>query len=332
MTDLKQFRESMAPDLQMLNEHIAEALSSPNSLLNKIVTEYLSVKGKQIRPILVILSSRLFGADKKALPLNVIRAAASVEMLHNASLIHDDVVDQSPKRRGNPTVNNVWDNHIAVLVGDFFVSSALQEAMATGDIRIVGALARLGRLLSVGEMDQIFNARYHQLNEESYFRVISRKTASLFEACVEMGAYALGVASDDSRIENIRRFAELLGLCFQIRDDIFDYFDEGRVGKPTGYDLREGKVTLPLLHALITDTDRGRAEQMSALLDANELSDTDIHTLVEYAKALGGIDYAYQTMERLRAEAIPLLDVFPNCDDTRRSLAAIFDFVISRSY
>ncbi|MCF0219508.1 MAG: polyprenyl synthetase family protein [Muribaculaceae bacterium] len=332
MTDLKHFRESMAPELQALNRHIAEALSSSNSLLDKIVAEYLSVKGKQIRPILVILSARLFGADRMNLPLNVIRAAASVEMLHNASLIHDDVVDQSPRRRGNPTVNNLWDNQIAVLVGDFFVSSALQEAMMTDDIRIVGVIARLGRILSEGEMDQIFNAMSHQLTEEGYYRAIGRKTASLFEACVEMGAYAVGIGSDDERIAKIRRYAELLGLCFQIRDDVFDYFDDGRVGKPTGYDLREGKVSLPLLHAFATDTDAERKAAMKALIDNDHLSDADIATLIDYAKQLRGIEYAFETMQRLRDEAVTLLDAFSDSGDTKSAMRAIFDFIIARHY
>ena len=209
--------------------------------MDKVVKGYLQSKGKLIRPILVILTARLLGkvTDK------VIASAAAVELLHNASLIHDDVVDDSKLRRGKPTINSVWDNHVAVLTGDFFLSSALQQGLSTGDIRIVNSLTSLGRLLSLGEIDQIYNARYHCLDEKAYFKVISRKTASLFVSCVEMGGYAVGAS--DEQIEPMRRFAELLGLCFQIKDDIFDYYSDERIGKPTGNDLREGKITLPLL-------------------------------------------------------------------------------------
>ena len=173
MSNLEEIQHSISPELQLLHQRIADSLSSSNKLMNQVVEGYLQSKGKLIRPILVILTAKLFGSvnDK------VLASAAAVEMLHNASLIHDDVVDDSRTRRGRPTINNVWDNHIAVLVGDFFVSSALQQALSTGDIRITGVLANLGKLLSLGEIDQIYNARYHQLDEEAYFKVISRKTA-----------------------------------------------------------------------------------------------------------------------------------------------------------
>ncbi len=244
MSTLTEIQQLIAPELQALNELIAGTLDSPNELMNRIVDNYLRTKGKQIRPILVILSAKLLGEVNE----NVIRAAASVELLHNASLIHDDVVDETKMRRNTPTINGIWDNHIAVLVGDFFVSSSLQLAMKTGDIRIIDAIARLGRLLSIGELDQIYCARFHTLTEPAYMQTIERKTASLFMACVEMGGYAVGASDND--IRDISEFARLLGLCFQIKDDIFDYFEDKNIGKPTGNDLREGKITLPLLHVL----------------------------------------------------------------------------------
>ena len=162
------------------------SLESPNKLMNQVIEGYLKSKGKLIRPILVILTAKLFGQVNE----RVIASAASVEMLHNASLIHDDVVDESAERRSLPTINNVWGNHIAVLVGDFFVSNALQQGISTGDIRVVQVLANLGKLLSLGEVDQIYNARFHTLDEKAYFEIISRKTASLFVSCIKMGAYS----------------------------------------------------------------------------------------------------------------------------------------------
>lgn len=328
MNPLENIQATIAEPLDLLNARISEALMSSNALMNKVVEGYLKTKGKQIRPILVLLSARLLGGIND----DVIKAGAAVEMLHNASLIHDDVVDDTDRRRGLPTINSIWDNHIAVLVGDFFVSTALQQALSTGDIRIVNAIARLGKLLSLGEIDQIYNARFHRLTEEAYFEVISRKTASLFVACVEMGAYAVGLKEDDPRLVALRGFAEALGRCFQIKDDIFDYFDDPRIGKPTGNDLREGKVTLPLLYAL-SQTEHPRIGAMSDLCAKEELDNDGIATLIEFAKEVGGIEYAYSVMERLRDEAVSgLTAVIPADDESVKAFVSIFDYIIHRDY
>lgn len=322
MSSIKEIQQLIAPELQALNRLIASTLDSPNELMNRIVDNYLRTKGKQIRPILVILSAKLLGEVNE----NVIRAAASVELLHNASLIHDDVVDETKMRRNTPTINGIWDNHIAVLVGDFFVSSSLQLAMKTGDIRIIDAIARLGRLLSIGELDQIYCARFHTLTEPAYMQTIERKTASLFMACVEMGGYAVGASDND--IRDISEFARLLGLCFQIKDDIFDYFEDKNIGKPTGNDLREGKITLPLLHVLETDASPLRDEMLS-LSRQEELSTDEINRLICYARENGGIDYAYDKMADLRAQAAPILDRLDNKTVTSR-LSDILDYTIHR--
>lgn len=200
--------------------------------------------------------------------------------------------------------------------------------MQTGDIRIVRSISDLGRLLSIGELDEIYNARYTHLDEETYFKIIYRKTASLFVSCVEVGAYAVGV--DDGRLEALREFARLLGLCFQIKDDIFDYFSDEKVGKPTGNDLREGKVTLPLLHAL-RQTSRPENDRMVALAKSDTLSADEIRDLIDYAKACGGIEYAYLTMQRLRDEAVALLDIFPP-SDIRSAFISLIDFIITREH
>lgn len=324
MTTIDDIRLMLEPELQLLSEQLESSLMSSNQLMNRVVEEYLKSKGKLIRPILVILTSKLFGEVNS----NVIVSAAAVELLHNASLIHDDVVDNSSLRRGKPTVNSVWDNHIAVLVGDFFVSSALQQALSTNDIRIVGSLAMLGKLLSIGEIDQIYNARYHKLSEEAYFEVISRKTASLFVSCVEIGGYAVGAGSE--KLEAIREYARLLGLCFQIKDDVFDYFhDEDVVGKPTGNDLREGKVTLPLLYALEHCSGQ-ECVSMWDLTRKENLSEDEIAALIEFAKREGGIEYSYKVMEDLRTKAFEELDKLPQCEATD-AFRSIFSYVISRN-
>lgn len=294
--------------------------------MNKVVATYLEKKGKQIRPMMVILSARLLGDVND----NVIKGAVAVELLHNASLIHDDVVDDTRVRRDALTINGLWDNHLAVLIGDFFLSNSLILASETGDIRIVESIASLGRLLSIGELDEIYNARYNHLDEEVYFNIIYRKTASLFISCAEVGAAAAG-ETDPRRLEALREFARLLGLCFQIKDDIFDYFPDGEIGKPTGNDLREGKITLPLLHVLETGSGEEHALMME-LARKELLTPDEISTLIDYAVANGGIEYACQTMERLRAEACALLrDNFP-LSETREAFISLIDFIINRNH
>ena len=306
----------------MLNQRIANTLTSPNALMNQVIEGYLKSKGKQIRPIIVILSAKLLGEVNE----NVISAATAVELLHNATLIHDDVVDDTKLRRGQATINNIWDNHIAVLVGDFFLSSALLQAIETDDIKIIKSITNLGKLLSIGEIDQIYNARYHTLNEDAYFETIYRKTASLFVSCVEVGAFAVKASDDDT--EKLSKVARLLGLCFQIKDDIFDYFNDEKIGKPTGNDLREGKITLPLLHVLLNES-LPQHDEMLALSKKEILDTNEINTLIEYAKQHGGIEYAYDTMQRLRDEAVEIISQFP-ASQTRDHFIAIIDYIISR--
>ena len=322
MSTFQSIQQSIAPELEMLNQRIANTLTSPNALMNQVIEGYLKSKGKQIRPIIVILSAKLLGEVNE----NVISAATAVELLHNATLIHDDVVDDTKLRRGQATINNIWDNHIAVLVGDFFLSSALLQAIETDDIKVIKSITNLGKLLSIGEIDQIYNARYHTLNEDAYFETIYRKTASLFVSCVEVGAFAVNASDDDT--EKLSKVARLLGLCFQIKDDIFDYFNDEKIGKPTGNDLREGKITLPLLHVLLNDT-LPQHEEMLALSKKEILDTNEINTLIEYAKQHGGIEYAYDTMQRLRDEAVEIISQFP-ATQTRDHFIAIIDYIISR--
>ncbi len=292
MSAIEDIRQSLKSELERLDTLISRTLDSSNTLMNQVIGNYLEHKGKQLRPMLVMLTARLFGGVND----DALTAAASVEILHNASLIHDDVVDDSGRRHGHATINAVWDNHVAVLVGDFFVSNALKLATETEDLRVIRAIADLGKLLSLGEMDQIYNARYHELN--------------------------------DWRLDAIREFAELFGRCFQIKDDIFDYFDSQVIGKPTGNDLREGKVTLPLLYALSNGASPERDEMLSLLREDRVLSDSDIRRLIAFTHENGGVEYAYATMERMRAEAVAILDKF-NSPLTSQFIS-LLDFVIAR--
>lgn len=325
MTNFDEIRELISSDLERLQKIIKQSLSSNSPLLNKIVDKYLETKGKQIRPIIVVLSAKFFGAEVSD---GVLCGAASVELLHNASLIHDDVIDETKQRRGHDTINNTWDNHIAVLVGDFFVSNALACAIRTNDFRVISTISELGKELSTGEIDQIDVAKHHSIDEQTYFSIINKKTASLFQSCVKVGGYSVGASDTD--IANLSKFVELLGLSFQIKDDIFDYFKDDAIGKPTGNDLREGKVTLPLIYAL-SRTESPRHGEMRRLADSDSLTTEQIETLIDFAKAEGGIEYAYATMERLRAEARCILEPYPD-NEAKRAFLSLFDYIIKRHH
>ncbi len=305
-----------------MNAIIHQSLYTPNELMNQVVTNYLTVKGKQIRPIMVILSAGLFGNVNQ----HVLHAGAALEMLHNASLIHDDVVDATTLRRGRSTVNSILGNHIAVLVGDYFVSNALAAGIRTNNIEIISALSELGKELSLGEIDQICNARDHHFDEQSYLSMIRKKTASLFMNCAKMGAEAAGASLEE--YAPLVDYAELLGLCFQIKDDIFDYSDNQEIGKPTGNDLREGKVTMPLLYAL-NNAPADKAEPMKDLLRRGNMSDEEIATLIEFANNNGGIEYSYSRMAEMQEEAERYLDVYPD-SDWKQSFRDLFGYIISR--
>lgn len=322
MDQLTVIQKTLQKELTEMNDIIRRSLYTPNALMNRVVTSYLETKGKQIRPIMVIVSAGLFGGVNE----HVLHAGAALEMLHNASLIHDDVVDETPLRRGRATINQEWGNHIAVLVGDYFVSNALAAGIRTGNIAIIASLSDLGKELSIGEIDQICNARDHHFDEESYISMIRKKTASLFMNCVKMGAEAAGAT--ESQYAPLIRFAELFGLCFQIKDDIFDYSDNTRIGKPTGNDLREGKVTLPLLYAL-GHAPAEEAERMKALLRRGDLSSDDIARLLRFACENGGIEYAYRRMREMQKEADKVLDTYPD-SHWRQTFRDIFSYIISR--
>lgn len=322
MPSLNSIQQYISSELAALDRRIHQQLESTSQLMNTVIDTYLQKKGKQIRPIIVLLTAKLVGEVND----NTIAAAAAVELLHNASLIHDDVVDNSNMRRGEPTINSIWNNHIAVLVGDFFVSSAMQQAIKTGDIRIIDTLCFLGKMLSLGELDQIYNARFHHLTEEAYFHVIDYKTASLFTACAKMGCLSVGV--DDERADLMAEFAKLLGLCFQIRDDIYDYCENSEIGKPTCNDLREGKITLPLLYVLLCK-DAPNHENMLALAEKDKFTDEEIALLTRYAIDNGGIEYAFERMAQLRDKAMEILARFP-VNQASKSLAQLLDIIVSR--
>ncbi|MCH5225673.1 MAG: polyprenyl synthetase family protein [Muribaculaceae bacterium] len=322
MDRLAEIQQRIKPELERMNSVIRRFLTSDNDLMDNVVGNYLQTKGKQIRPIMVILSAKFFGEVNP----HVIHAGAALEMLHNASLIHDDVVDDTALRRGHATVNNQWGNHIAVLVGDFFVANALAAGISTGNLSIISSLSDLGKELSLGEVEQICNVRDHHLDEAHYFSMIRKKTACLFSKCVKMGAEAVG--TPEAEYQPLAEYAELLGMCFQIRDDIFDYFSNPLIGKPTGNDLREGKVTLPLLHAIQT-APGPISQSVKEMLLKGDLNEKEIGILIDFAKEYHGIEYAFDKMREMQQRAYKILDAYPD-SEWKETFRDLFEYIISR--
>lgn len=300
-----------------------QSLSHTNGMLTQALNHIRQRAGKRMRPILILLMAKNFGRITDATQ----HAAVGLELLHTASLVHDDVVDESGERRGQASVNQVFDNKVAVLVGDYILSTALLQVSYTHSEVIVRCLAELGRTLSNGEILQLSNIQNQDISEDIYYQVIKQKTAALFEACAALGAVSAGAT--ESEIESARRFGRNLGIIFQIRDDIFDYYDHGEIGKPTGNDMIEGKLTLPVIYALNTTED----EEMITLarkVKNGSVTDEEIARLVAFTKAHGGIEYADKRMRDFHAEATLFLETEVKDEAVRRSLKAYLDYVIER--
>lgn len=294
---------------------------NPNPLLREIILHVNKQRGKQMRPMMVLLFGKMFGEVVDS----TYSAALALELLHTASLVHDDVVDESMQRRGQASVNAIYNNKLAVLVGDYLLSTALVFTGRCGDPRITNIVGALGQTLADGEIFQMFHSHEKLVSEEVYFEIIRKKTASLFSSCAEIGALSVNASADD--VTRARQIGEYIGICFQIRDDIFDYYTND-VGKPTGNDMREGKLTLPIIYAVRTRGDE-HIKSMIDRLKEGGLSDIEINELIEFAKDNGGIEYAEQTMHQYRQKAIDLLP--SGIDETvRTAVIAYMDAVINR--
>lgn len=298
------------------------SLSSSNTLLDSVVSHIRQRQGKMMRPMLVILVARLYGEVRPA----TLHAAASLELLHTASLVHDDVVDESSERRGQLSANAAFNNKVAVLAGDYLLATSLVHAQLTESHPIIRLVSRLGQDLADGELLQLSNVSNLHFSEPVYFDVIRKKTAALFAACTQAAALSMEVGEED--IEKARLLGEYIGICFQIRDDIFDYFDSEEVGKPTGNDMREGKLTLPALHVLNTTASDEIKAIAFRVKEGNATSD-EIARFIDYIKAHGGIEYAEQTMNDYKQKAFDLLDSLPASEITA-SLRAYLDYVVDR--
>ena len=314
-----------APIQRELNDFIEmfnQALTHPDGLLGQALSHIRNRGGKRMRPILVLLMAKNFGVVNEA----TLHSAVGLELLHTASLVHDDVVDEAQERRGQQSVNACYDNKVAVLVGDYVLSTALFHVSMTHQEAIFRQIAELGRALANGEILQLTNTDENGLSEEKYFQVIENKTGALFESCCIIGALSAGLTMND--IQEVRRFGSIIGTIFQIRDDIFDYYDSKEIGKPTGNDMAEGKLTLPVLYAL-NHTDDAAMQSLAKKVKNGTVTPDEIATLVSFTKARGGIDYAMQKMDELAAEGLEFIrkSVKPELQD---AFTAYLEYVIQR--
>lgn len=323
MDDLTAIRRPVEAELSRYKALFEEALTHEDDYLGSALAYIRQRRGKMMRPLLVLLVARECGE----VGLSALRAAVTLELLHTASLVHDDVVDESSERRGQASANAIYGNKVAVLVGDYLLSGALHQSALTGSIACVDIVAKLGGTLSEGEVFQLANIRNAVSSEAAYYSVIRRKTAELFATCAELGALTSGASA--AFVGHARRFGEQVGMCFQIRDDIFDYYDDSAIGKPTGNDMREGKLTLPAIYAL-EHTDDAAMHAIAARIKAGEATAEEIARMVAFTKAQGGIDYARSAMARYRATALECLTHFKNAE-VRAALTRYLDYAIGRN-
>lgn len=300
-----------------------DSLSHTDGLLSQVLEHIRSRGGKRMRPMLILLIAKNYGGVNSVTQ----HSAVGLELLHTASLVHDDVVDESVERRGQASVNAEYNNKVAVLVGDYVLSTALLNVSLTNNSKIVQSLAELGRTLSNGEILQLSNIQNTDFSEDVYYEVIKMKTAALFEACCEIGAMSANASEED--ISKARNFGQNLGIIFQIRDDIFDYYDSKEIGKPTGNDMAEGKLTLPVLYAL-NSTHDAEMEEIARKVKRGDVTRDEIARLVDFTKANGGIDYAEQKMLELRNKCLEFIDSESVSEEIRISLTSYIDYVIQR--
>lgn len=317
-------RDYLKEELLTFKDCLKKSIESTNPRISDVVKYILETNGKQLRPMLVFLTAKVCGRITPA----TYHGAVTVELLHTASLVHDDVIDESKFRRNKPSANAVFDNTRSVLIGDFLLSSALLQSVETNNLEIVKIVSELGHSLAEGELNQFALANDIIIDESSYYEVINNKTASLLRGCCRIGAMTAG--ADKETVEKFTQLGELLGIAFQIRDDIFDYY-KADVGKPTGNDIREGKITLPLIYAL-QNAQEDRVGEMMQIIETKDYTTENIEKLLDFAKQNGGIDYAYQKITELLAKAEKIVETLSIDEDKKQLINLFLSFSKERAY
>ena len=321
MLTVKEMMKPIESEMTEFEIRFRQSMKSTVPLLDKITHYIIRRKGKQMRPMFIFLTAKMLGTMND----RVYDAASLVELLHTATLVHDDVVDDANERRGFFSVNALWKNKIAVLVGDFMLSKVLLLSIEKNNLRLLEIVARAVREMSEGELLQIEKARKLDITEEIYFEVIRQKTASLIATCCEGGAVAV---DREDMAPTMRQFGELVGLAFQIKDDIFDYGTPDNIGKPTGIDIRERKMTLPLIYTLNTASIEVKRELINIIKNKNE-DPTYVNRAIELVIAHGGIEYAHAKMMELKTQALALLTEIPD-SEAKRSIIGLVEYTTFR--
>lgn len=318
-----QVKAPIAHELDTFETMFRRSMKTSVPLLDTIMNYIVKRKGKQVRPMFVLYSAGLFGEINE----RTFRGASLVELLHTATLVHDDVVDESFQRRGVFSINALWKNKIAVLVGDFLLSKGLLLSVENKDFDLLGILSHSVKEMSEGELLQLERARYMDVNEEIYFEIIRKKTASLIASCCQIGAASTNPDADVQ--EQMRKFGELIGLAFQIRDDLFD-FGDNKSGKPAGIDIKEKKLTLPVIHA-ISKASASETHQIKKLIRGKKRQNEKMDGVLKFINTYGGLEYARLKMNALREEAFEILESTAPDGNAKQHMKNLINFVIERN-
>lgn len=321
----EQIKEPIRFEMELFEKKFHLSMSSRVALLNRITYYIVNRKGKQMRPMFVFLVAKM--VNNGQVNERTYRGASVIELIHTATLVHDDVVDDSNKRRGFFSINALWKNKIAVLVGDFLLSKGLLLSIDNGDFDLLRIISVAVREMSEGELLQIEKARRLDITEDVYYEIIRQKTATLIAACCALGAKAVLEESDNAKVEDMRRFGEYIGMAFQIKDDLFDYTDDA-IGKPTGIDIKEQKMTLPLIYALNTSTDKERSWLINSIKNHNK-DKKRVKELINFVKQKNGLQYAEQVMKEYQQKALDIIKNYPE-SEYKKALILMVNYVIDR--
>jgi octaprenyl-diphosphate synthase len=323
MKIVEQIKQPILTEMEIFENRFKDSMVSKVPLLNRITHYVVRRKGKQMRPMFVFLVAKMVSNGKVI--DRTYRGASVIELIHTATLVHDDVVDDSNRRRGFFSINALWKNKIAVLVGDYLLSKGLLLSIDNEDFDLLKLISIAVREMSEGELLQIEKARRLDITEEVYFEIIRQKTATLIAACTGIGAASVGAKQDE--IDLMRKFGEYIGIAFQIKDDLFDY-TEAKIGKPTGIDIKEQKMTLPLIYALNNCTKKDKKWLINSIKNHNK-DKKRVKEVITFVKQSGGIEYTISQMESYQKKALQILDNYPN-SDYKKSLVMMVDYVINR--
>ncbi|MEN8226953.1 MAG: polyprenyl synthetase family protein [Bacteroidota bacterium] len=323
MSKLEEIRNPVRLEMKEFDKRFKTAVSSNIPLLNVVTGYVLRRKGKQMRPLFVFLSSKLTGKITES----TYTAASLIELMHTATLVHDDVVDESNERRGIFSINAIWKSKVAVLLGDYLLAQGLLLAVEKKDFELLEIVSNASKEMSEGELVQIQKSRSLNIDIETYYEVIRKKTASLIAACTASGASSSG--ADQEVVDRVYEMGIKIGMAFQIKDDLFDFQPHGLIGKPTGNDIKEKKFTLPLIYAL-NQAEAGKRKMMIRKIKNGNRSQQVVNEVVRFVKEMGGIDFAFEKMQEFKSGAMEILQTFPD-SPARNSLRDLVEFTVSRN-